>query len=954
MLKEKLLANAIRFSLFAATGFASLAVASPAMAEEQNEQQIEKIQVTGSRILREGAIAPSPVTVISGESLIKTGAVNIGEALNELPALANTYSLANSGSSIGTAGLNLLDMRGMGASRTLVLVDGKRHVASSPGTSSIDVNTIPTEWVESVEIITGGASAIYGADAVTGVVNFKMKKKIEGLTASAAAGIADDSDYNNQRFSLAYGSNFDNDRGNAAISVEYAQQDRLEMLDRDQTAISWSSLTNPPGSDTYKTLYQNAGYWGISNAGTVGFYGGTPGFYTFKPDGTPVEVGTGEFTNGVLCAGEGCDYINLRQWEELQPEFDRTTINFKTNYDFTDNLNGYFEAKWSRTNATTSGQPAFFFFDPDNTLVTRDNPYISDELGALMDQAGEGYVVVNRFMSDLGPRTEDDERTTQRYVIGLNGVVLEDWEMEAYAIYGQTEQTRTNYNNLIYKNFQQSVDAIRDPVSGEIVCRDADAQAAGCVPVNLFGDGAVTREAADWFSTTTEGTAKIEQYVIGGSMSNSALFELPAGMVGFASGIEYRKEKSKSKEDPFAATGATFFNALQSEGGDFDVKEIYAEISVPLLEDLPGIQNLTVDGAVRYADYSTIGDATSWKLGLDWTIIDSLRLRSTLSTALRAPNIGEYYGAQGQNFFSVDDSCKASELSGLSPDQQAIRAANCAALGIPADFDSNYDSATLEGVSGGNDQLEPEESDSYTVGLVYQPSFVEGLVMTVDYWNIEITDAIANISAQNIIDRCVDSPTGINNQYCDLITRDATSHEITNITQIVQNVAKQEASGVDFEVGYDFPLFGGDLRTNLLGTYLIERNEYPFQDDATNYEEYAGTLGEAQWQGQLVLNYSYDAWNLNWKTRYLDSVDLYTPQFRANYDVPYSNVMSYGSYSVTDLYATYTMDNGLEFGLGIDNAFDRDLPGSTTGTGAGSASYDNIGRFYYLTVKYEM
>ncbi|MCE9680304.1 TonB-dependent receptor [Shewanella sp. AS1] len=954
MITQRRLADAIRFSLFAAGSMAALSMTTSAIAAEQaqEEAKIEKIEVTGSRIYREGAIAPSPVTVISGEELTNSGATNIGEALNELPALASTYSLSNQSSSIGTAGLNLLDLRGMGASRTLVLVDGKRHVSSSPGSASLDVNTIPTDWVESVEIITGGASAIYGADAVTGVVNFKMKQRIDGLNVNAIAGAGEEGGFNNQKFNISFGSDYADGRGNAAISVEYAQQNSLDVLDREQTATSWANLDNPTG-ETIKVLTPNAGYFAISNAGTVGFFGGTPGLYTFLPDGTPVPVGTGTIqSGGVLCGGQDCDYINLNQWSQLQPEFDRTTVNFKTNYDFTDNLTGYFEAKWSQTNATTNFQPAFFFFDP-TTLVTRDNPYIHADLGALMDQAGLGYVVVNRFMTDLGPRIEDNERTTQRYVAGLQGVVMEEWDLDAYAIYGQTKQTRANSNNLITDNFAKSVDAIRN-ANGDIVCRDTAAQAAGCVPVNLFGDGAVTAEAADWFSTTSVGTATIKQTVLGASLSNSGLFELPAGMVGFAAGMEYRKEESQTKEDPFAASGATFFNAIQDEGGEFDVTEVFAETSIPLLEDLPGIKNLTFDAAIRYADYSTIGDATSWKLGLDWSIVDSLRLRSTLSTALRAPNIGEYYGAQSQNFFRVTDSCKASNLANLTPEQFATRSANCAALGIPTTFDSSYDSATLAGTSGGNDQLKPEESDSYTVGFVFQPSYLEGFTMTVDYWNIEITEAIANISAQDIVNRCVDSSTGINNQYCALITRDPTSFEITDIEQTVQNVAKQEASGVDFELGYNFPLMGGDLHTSLLGTYLIERNEYPFQDDASDYEEYAGTTGEAQWQGQLSLNYTIDAWGVNWKTRYLDSVDLYTKQFNDNYNVPYSTVMTYDAYTISDMSASYTMDNGLKFGLGVNNLFDAELPTGSTGTGAGSASYDNIGRFYYLSISYQM
>ncbi|ADN75363.1 TonB-dependent receptor [Ferrimonas balearica DSM 9799] len=931
-----------------------MTTAPVAVAAEEDNSEVERIEVTGSRIFREGAIAPSPVTVITAETLLSTGATNIGDALNELPALATTFSLASSGgSSIGTAGLNLLDLRGMGTARTLVLVNGKRHVGGFAGVASVDVNTIPTEWVESVEIVTGGASAVYGADAVTGVVNFRLKEDIVGLNVNGQYGMADDSDFENYRVALSYGADFADGRGNAAISIEYAEQNELNALDRDQTAISRRHLTNPDDAATVRTWYDNAGIWAINNAGVVGFYGGVPGFYSFNPDGTPVPQGTGTITDGISCAGENCDFVNLNEWVSLQPEFDRTTVNFKTNYDVTDNLNAYFEAKWSQTNSLNNFQPAFFFFDPENTLITRDNAYITPELGELMDQTGAGYVVVNRFMNDLGPRLEDNKREMQRYVLGLQGIVMDDWDLDAYAIYGETKQTRKNLNNLIFSKFRQSIDAVFDD-AGNIVCRDAEAQAAGCVPSSLFGEGGVSPEAAAWFSTTTVADSKVSQYVAGASLANAALFELPAGAVGVATGIEYRKEKSESNEDPFAATGDTFFNALQPESGSFDVSEIYGEISVPLLADIPLIDSLVVDGAVRYADYETVGGVTSWKVGLDWTVYQDLRVRSTVSTALRAPNIGEFYGAKSQNFFNVDDSCKSSELAALEPETRAIRAANCAALGIPADFDSDYDSASIEGVSGGNDELKEEKSDSFTVGFAYQPSYVEGMSLTVDYWQIEIEDAIASVGAQDIIDRCVDSTTGIDNQWCALITRDADNYEITNLEQIVQNVAKQEASGVDIELAYDFALFSGDMRTNLIATYLIDRDEFPFQDEPDQKEEYAGTIGEANWQAQLNLAYDINNWNINWKTRYIEEVDVYTPQFAGQFDKPYSDIMTWGTYFVSDALVQYSFANGLSVGVGIDNLFDRDLPRTTSGTGTGSASYDNIGRFYYLTARFEM
>ncbi|BDM63933.1 TonB-dependent receptor [Shewanella sp. NFH-SH190041] len=943
------ISQAIRLSLCATAGMA-IVFSDVSVAEEVGDK-VERIEVTGSRIVREGAIAPTPVTVITGDDLLKTGAVNIAEALNELPQLANTDTLGNSGTSIGTAGLNRLDLRGMGTNRTLVLVDGKRHVAAVPGSAAMDINTIPTEWVESVEIITGGASAIYGADAVTGVVNFKLKQRINGFNASASSGWAEDSGYNNQRASLSYGSDFDDGRGNAAVSVEYAKQSNLGMMEREQTATSWTRFRNPTGETIYEYV-PNGGHYRISNGGTTNI-GGT--WYTFNDNGSVREVNKGDKYNGAYCAGD-CDYINLKQWEELQPEFDRLTVNFKANYDLTDDLNGYFEAKYSQTDATTSGQPAFFFFNGKSTLK-RDNAFISDELGAIMDAAGEDTIQVNRFMTDMGPRIEDDTRKTQRYVFGIKGDVFDGWDLDGYALWGQTKHERTNHNNLIFKNFMQSIDAIKDD-NGNIVCRDEDARANGCVATNLFGNGSVSAAARDYISKTTYGESTIEQFVSGFSMANSSLIELPAGYIGVATGIEYRHEKSDTYEDPSLVDEngdrTTFFNALSSEGGKFNVKEVFAEVSVPLLADLPLIQQLNIDGAVRYADYSSVGDATSWKLGLDWAMFDDLRIRSTVATAIRAPNIGELYDAQSQNFFRVKDSCKASRLADLEPGQRAIRAANCAALGIPVDFDDAYDSATLEGTSGGNPDLESEKSKSVTAGFVYEPGYLDNFVVMLDYWKIEIDDAIGSIAAQDIIDKCVDSPTGINNQYCALITRDKDSHQITDITQIVQNVAKSETSGIDLQVGYDFPIASGEFKTNILATYLLESKRYPFQDETSVYEEYAGVVGDAKWQAQLRIAYAIDNWNFNWKTTYLDRVDLYTEQFRDNYDIPYSNIMQYGSYAVTDILGTYTFNNGLAVGLGLDNVFDRDLPAFATGNDSGEGGYDNIGRFYYITLDFKM
>lgn len=942
-----LISNSIKCALLTAAATASSTVLAQ---DEQVAKKIERVEVTGSRILREGAIAPAPVTVISGDQLVNSGAVNIGEALNNLPALGSTYSMANSGRFIGTAGLNILDLRNMGTDRTLVLVNGKRHVSSSAGSQSVDTNTIPSVWIERVEIITGGASAVYGADAVTGVVNFILKDNIEGLDVSLTRGFADLNSYNNKKATFSYGSNFNDDRGNAAFAVEYSSQESLNALDHPWTSTSFRSLRNQAQTDENKDsadfpdkiLTPNAGYYAINNAGVYALENG----YTnsFNPDSTARDLYIGDNVDGLSCAN--CDFFNLGQFEEIQPEFERYNVNFKVNYDVTDDLNAYFDAKYVNSQGESIGQPAFFFFDSDNSIKL-DNPYLDPSIKARMEEEGVESIMVNRMMTDLGRRVENNTRETTRFVTGLQGTVFEDWELDTSIVYGKTELERENGANMILANYFNALDAVED-ANGNIVCRSAEAQADGCVPVNIMGFGAPSQQAIDYINTVSIGDSTIEQTVVSASLANGAIFELPAGYVGIAFGAEYRKEESETNE-PDNAEG-TFFNALGEDKGSFNVREVFFEASMPILTDLPLIQDLVFDTAVRHADYSTIGEATSWKLGLDWTVNDELRVRVTQSAALRAPNIGEVFGAPSQTFYSVDDPCRAENLNDLS--NSTTRRANCAALGVATDFNSDYDSASLNGLTSGNRDVKGEESTSTTVGIVYQPEFIDNAVLTIDYWEIELEDAIDTISAQDILDRCVDSTTGINNQYCNLITRDANS-EISLIQNSVLNVAGQKASGVDFELGYDFEALEGSFKTRLIGTYLIERKDYPFQDDPSNFIEAAGTSGEAKWQANLSVSYSIDRFFSTVETRFIDEVDLYTNVELAQNSNPNSN-MSYGKYFITDMTVGYSFDSGVGVKVGVDNLFNRELPYGTRGTGAGSASYDNIGRFGYVSFSYKL
>ncbi|MGM0429528.1 MAG: TonB-dependent receptor plug domain-containing protein [Pseudomonadota bacterium] len=963
LFRKSLTAAAITASL----GFPAIVAAQDAQTENTDvnvENVEERIQVTGSRIGRIGAEAPSPVTVIDGDDLVSTGAMNIGEVLSRLPALATTFTLANSGRFIGTAGINTLNLRNMGTDRTLVLVNGKRHVSSDPGSSSVDTNTIPSTWVDRVEIITGGASAVYGADAVTGVVNFILKDNVEGLDVSATRGYAENSDYSNEKYTFSYGTNFGGGRGNIAFSAEYNAQDSLNALDNPWTSDSVASFPyatvngepRPEGSEDDPAYPDNitvkdAGYYVLSTGGTVYnpevLYAGPGIMGSFNPNGSFGEVYTGDVSNLTHC--QGCDYINLRQFTEVQPKFSRANYNLKGNYEFTNDMNGYFSAKYVNSKGQNIGQPFFTFGNYNaNDTIHRDNAFLPDGLASEMDAQGLESVGMNRMYDDLGRRVEDNTRETTRVVVGLEGNLTADWEYDVAAIWGKSEIERANGANVILQNHAYAMDAVEDG-DGNIVCRSEEARADGCVPANFFGDGNVSQEAIDYITTTSIGTSDIEQRVLTASISNPFMYELPAGFLGFAAGAEYREEKSDSYEDPFAATGATFFNALGEAHGEYDVSEIYSEVSVPLLADKAFVRDLSFDAAVRLSDYSTIGNTTTWKAGLDWAINDELRTRFTYSEAIRAPNISELFSSQGQSFGFIDDPCKTENLENQTAESRERREANCQALGVPEGFNSQYDAQTLELLVGGNPDLLEETSNSLTAGIVYRPTWLDGLSFTADYWEIEIEDTISSIGTQTIVDRCVDAES-IDNQFCNLITRQDNG-EISLIESFALNIAKSSNSGVDFELGYDTALFDGRLSTTLIGTYLIEAKDFPFANEPENYTDYAGVLGEQDLQAQLTVNYGVDNWRFGWTTRYVNRVDLYDHKQLADNPNP-SNEMEYGSYAISDVTAGYDFDNGLGLTLGVDNFFNRGLPGFTTGTGAGSAIYDNIGRFAYLRANF--
>lgn len=942
--------------------FAQDAPAAASQGGTDESQRLDTITVTGTRISNPNVVSPTPISVITGDEIKATGAVNIGDVLTRMPQLATTFTMGNSGQgALGTAALGLQDLRNLGPNRTLVLVNGRRFVSSDTGTAGVDTNLIPADWIERVEIITGGASAVYGADAVSGVINFILKKNYQGADLHVQYGTTEHGGMGTWLASATAGSNFAGDRGNFAISVEHSHQDELLFPDRFGQQ-SYRALRTP-GAATSRTLLPDAGLF-ITNTGGVFYAGdGNPitdvgNRYVFNPDGSvrPQRF-DGRYDNGGVC--QHCDYIDLNKIVQLQPKFDRTTLSVNSSFDLTPSHRIYFEGTYSVIDVKSLFQPAF-----GDYTITADNAYILPSLAQLMSTKGLDSIDLSRFDVDSGLRGEDTSRDTGRVVFGANGLLSEDWSYDASIVYGVTRESRANTNNRIPERFFASIDAVRDPATGQIVCRStidpgsinpntgapiSDFGREGCIPTSLFGDGAINAAARRWFNATTFTTTRLTQTVASGTVTNNNLFQVPggAGAASFVAGLEYRKEKVDQVQDPLDREGLTFLNAIPNFGGSYDVKEAFVEFAMPILADKPFIKNLNVDAAYRASDYDTVGHTKTWRWGLDWAFDDNVRMRGTMSAAVRAPNLSELFSGQAQNFFSVNDPCSASRLAD-APDP-ALRARNCAALGIPPGFESSQ-AAAVPGLSGSNPNLKPETGRTYTFGFVFTPQFVEGMGFNIDYWNMKLTNAISSVSGQDTVDRCVDSPSGISNQYCPNATRDPNTHELNFIRTLNVNLSALSTSGIDIGAYYTHDLGPGRLRLDVNATRVILFTEFPFQEDPTSAVQDNGTQSFPKWKATLSAAYKLDRWVFNWNMRYFSSMLRVSNESFAANPLQTTPITS-GSRTYNDVRVSYGVEKqGWQVYGGINNVFDRNPPVNIFGTVNGL--YEPLGRAYYAGFNY--
>ena len=1023
-----------------AVAVAAVLLAASATATAQEAQPAQEVVVTGSRIARPNLESGVPVITVSGEELFQTGNTSVGDMLNDLPALRSTISQSNSQRFLGQAGLNLLDLRGLGTQRTLTLVNGRRHVGGDILSNAVspDTNTFPTDLIERIDVVTGGNSAVYGSDAIAGVVNFVLKRDFEGLQFRGQGGQSKYGDAGDYYASVLGGTNFMDGRGNIAANIEYAKQEALLASERPNLrsqGVYVVTDTDPAGSpngadyvpdrlfysDVRSVTNANGGLIllapqagsGLAPCGRDASGAAFSCSFLFQQDGSLVpQTGTriGIAPNGSFDGGNG---TNNRERNALGifPKLDRTAVNLFGHLTLADAFEPFVEAKYVRTKSLRGGQPGFFQGTTLGSDVREqprfDNPFLTDATRAQITSAytqmglaaptAATRLVLRRNLLDVGPRQEDATRETSRVVLGVGGKFAEGWSYEVALNYGRFEEETNIINNYNRQRLLLAMDSTRD-ASGNIVCRSkidpaaavayrnpgtsvafANATLAGdiaaCVPLNPFGDGSITPAMRDYLiqGTTTKG--KITQFVQSALISGSSRpwFELPAGPIGVAFGIEHRSEENFLDTGGLVQSGITLYNSIPLfDPPTFEVSEAFTEFRVPVLAELTMAQELTINLAGRYADYQgKTGGVFAYNYGIEWAPIESLRFRMGQARAVRAPNLSDLWQLPGQNFAgNFNDPCSARNIGTGS----ANRAANCTAAGRPANYDYVYTSS-LAIVSGGNPDLKEETSDSFTAGLVFRPAG-SGFTGSIDYYDIDIDNVITAPMAQDILNACYDSAT-LDNQFCSLFQRAGagggpageTPFRVLegSLQQITLNYARRNARGIDVEAAYVHEIGGlGRLGSRLVYTHALARNDYLDPTNPGRADQVLSELGDPRNAFNLSFDLSRGPLTLGYELRYiggmaLDAAENYlTVQDRPPQNSDFANRFRYPSVMYHDVRAGYNFTDSLNAYVGIDNLTNKEPPlgliGSTSATSpttAQSAIYNVRGRFFFAGGKYK-
>jgi iron complex outermembrane recepter protein len=902
--------------------------AQPAPAEA-DATVVSDIVVTGSRVIRDGAQAPTPVTVMSSEQLQQSQPGLIGEAINVLPAFrGSTRPTTGFTGATGPSTGSFLNLRNLGPQRTLVLVDGRRATPSSRD-GSVDINTLPSELVRRVDVVTGGASAAYGSDAVAGVVNFVLDTGFTGLKAEAQAGVSGHGDGESQKVSVTVGQGFDDNRGHFVASAQYYEVDGIQSLNaRDWGREFYGFLSNPavPGQLIFR---QNVRSSTTAPGGLI--ISGPLAYQQFRPDGTLAPFNRGSVQSGLVQVGGDGSQLSSNMSADIRTQ----SVFGHVDYDLTPSLKVFGQLSLGETRNHYTQVQQFNVGGFNGFTIYSGNAFLNPAVQAAL--GATPAFGLGRMNLDFGDPTNATARN--RLVDATAGFDWDGpagWKVSGYYEHGRTKTDIRTDNNVNLEHLYAAADAVRD-TSGQIVCRVTITNPGlypGCTPINLFGAGAPSAAAIAY----VEGTAAYQTVLtqdVAALSAHGDLFSNWAGAISAATGVEYRREKVSQTSDDVAtsvndATGIRGFPAVYANqrggwlvtnvfpiAGSYDLVEAFAEVVVPLARNLPFAKTLDFNGAVRYTDYSTSGGVTTWKAGLVWEPVEGLRLRATQSRDIRAPNVPELFAGVTQATGSVVE--------------------NGATVGIIT-------------ASSGNAALLPEKADTFTAGVVFQPSFAPGLTASIDYYSIDIAGVISTLTPQVTRDQCAAGAVAL----CANITRDSNG-TITRIVSPTLNLNAAKTTGVDFELGYrpQFQPFGGQLILRGVASYLRENTTEVFGGKTIDRAGETGLTANPDWTVTASANWTRGPFSLFVQERYIAA---------GAYDVTRVQPTTIEDNSVaaafyTDLTASYMLNERAKVTVTVNNLFDKAPPLAPNGTlsiftPTNVQLFDQIGRYFTLRLNY--
>lgn len=954
------------------SGLAAL-TSMPVAAQDAGEAE-DTIIVTGTRIQREDLQAPSPVQSIGEEAFTLRNSVNVDGLLQELPQVQATNTNVSNNPGSGTASV---DLRGLGANRTLVLMDGRRLPnaglnPTSTAANSVDLNSIPTALVERVDVVTGGASAVYGSDAIAGVVNFVLKEDFEGIQLDTSYQFREENT-NADLFnvSLLMGGNFSDGRGNAVLHMGFTDRQGLFAGELENSEFSALLLTaggtargftddvanfgvNPIGSTSIPGLHldQIVDLTAAGLANPDGNGGCDQPGATFSADlGTC--IGEVDFIQGTatpfVSAGPGNEQYNFAAVNFAQIPQQRWQVGGFVNYEVNDWMEVYARGTVSFNETEQILAPTPVGSSAGPIIINLNNPFLTDANRAILansinpatggsavgDFDGDGnpdiQTTIGRRMLETGGRFRSSRRTTFQQLIGARGDIPGlDWAWDVSYSFGRTDVAIQENGNIVNSNFSEAANVVPGP-NGP-VCASGN---PNCVPIDIFGEGRVSAAGASFVGFDAQRQQVTDQSIFLATLAGDAGFTAPwaESQPAWVFGLEYREESGRQTSDTALATsGVSGFNGSPNVRGRFDTYEVFGEVSVPIIEGVDFAENFTINGAFRYSDYSTVGGVWTYTGGFSWEpgMGSGLRIRGQYQQAVRAPSLSELFAPISNGFPTANDPC-ADATTGADR-------ATCIAAGVPeALFGSPLlqGNAQLETLSGGNPNLQEETAETMTIGAVWQPEFVPGMTLVVDYYDIEITDIIATLgggSTQNVVDACYITTRDLSSPFCQAVTR--LPNGTVNVVSVQnENISVATSRGIDVQAQYNMDIaetFGnsgnlGALSFNFIGTYVLEKSF--IADDVTPLVDCAGFFGVTcfnnndpvpVWSHNLTTTYTNGPATLSARWRYLGGTDNIAPgNFKVN---------RIASFNYLDISGSYDVNENIVVNAGILNALNKEPP----------------------------